>query len=69
MIDWVACTPQMASDPWPCWKMKTMIPKAAPRESTFRITAFSGSTSERNARASRMKVRITTKASTSGKFE
>ena len=53
MIAWVAGTPQIASEPWPCWKMKTMIPYAAPSETRFKITAFSGSSNERNARASR----------------
>ena len=64
MIDCVAGTLQIASEPWPCWKMKTMIPNAAPSETRLRIAAFSGSTSERNARASRMNVSRTTNPST-----
>ena len=40
-------------EPWPCWKMKTMIPYAAPSETRFSMTAFSGSSSERKARASK----------------
>ena len=54
MIDCVACTFQIASEPWPCWKMKTMIPYAAPSETRFSMTAFNGSMSDRNARASKM---------------
>src|SRR5438128_2744019 len=51
MIDCVACTPQIDCEPCPSWKMNTMIPYAAASETRLRITAFSGSTSERNARA------------------
>ena len=52
MIESVACTPQIASLPCPCWKMKTTMPYAAPSETRFRSTAFSGRMIERNARIS-----------------
>ena len=52
MIDCVAGTFQIACEPWPCWKMKTMIPNAAPSETRFRMTAFNGRISDLNARAS-----------------
>ena len=53
MIESVAGTFQIASAPWPFWKMKTTIPYAAPSETRFRITAFSGRRIERKARISR----------------
>ena len=68
MIDCVAWTFQIASEPWPCWKMKTMIPYAAPSETRFSITAFNGRMSERNARASSRYVSRITKPSTYGKL-
>ena len=34
MIDCVAAMPQ-SDEPWPCWKMKTTIPKAAASETRF----------------------------------
>ena len=60
--------PQIASLPWPCWKMKTTIPNAMPSEIRFITTAFIASTTERNARISRMNVRMITNASTYGKL-
>ena len=57
-----------SDEPWPFWKMKTMIPNAAPSEMRLRIAALIASTIERNARVSRMSVRIRTNASTYGKF-
>ena len=64
MITPVACTPQIDSDPWPCWKMKTMIPNAAPSETRLSTTALIGSRIERNARISSTKVSRITNAST-----
>ena len=63
MIAWVAVMFQ-SEEPWPSWKMKTMIPNAAASETRLSITALIGSTIERKARASRIKVRTRTKAST-----
>jgi hypothetical protein len=56
----VACTFQIASEPCPSWKTKTTIPYAAPSETRLRITALSGSTTERKARISRTNVRMRT---------
>ena len=39
---------------WPCWKMNTSAPNEAPIERKFRITAFSGRTTEPVSRNSRM---------------
>ena len=39
-----------SDEPWPFWKMKTMIPNAAASEMRLRIAALSASTIERNAR-------------------
>ena len=66
----IACVASMfqSEEPWPSWKMKTTIPNAAASESRFRITALIGSTIERNARVSRISVRIITNASTYGKL-
>ena len=65
----IACVALMfqSEEPWPSWKMKTMIPNAAASERRLRITALTASTIERNARVSRISVRITTNASTYGK--
>ncbi len=68
MIASVGWTFQIASAPWPCWKMKTMIPKAAASEIRFRITALTARKTERNARIRRTKVSRITKASTYGNF-
>ena len=57
-----------SDEPWPFWKMNTMIPNAAASEIRLRSAALIGSTIDRNARASRISVRITTNASTYGKF-
>ncbi len=64
MIDCVAGTPQIAFEPWPIWKMKTMIPNAAPSEMRLSSAALIGSTIERNARMSSRIVSSTTSAST-----
>ena len=48
--------PQIASEPWPSCQTSSSTPHAAATLMTFRITAFSGSSSERNARASRTNV-------------
>ena len=53
-----------SDEPWPSWKMKTTIPYAAASEARLRIAALSGSTIERNARASRISVSTSTNAST-----
>ena len=58
---WLASRPQ-SDDPWPCWKTNTMIPKAAASESRFSTTALTASTTDRNARVSRIRVRIKTSA-------
>jgi hypothetical protein len=55
-IEPVAAIPQISSEPWPCCQTSVITPHAAPTLNTLRITAFSGSSSERNARASRRKV-------------
>ena len=60
--------PQIASEPWPCCQTRTSTPQAAATLSTFRMTAFSGSSSERNARASRMNVMTAISAIISGKL-
>ena len=66
----IACVASMSqsAEPWPCWKTKTTIPNAAASETRLSSTALSASTSERNARASRIRVSTSTKASTYGKL-
>ena len=68
MITPVACTPQIDSDPWPCWKMKTMIPNAAPSDTRLSSTALTGSSTDRKARISSTNVSRITNASTYGNF-
>ena len=63
MIAWVAVMFQ-SEEPWPFWKMMTMSPNAAASERRLRITALTASTIERNARVSRISVRMSTNAST-----
>jgi hypothetical protein len=53
LIACIASIPQIP-EPCPSWKTMTTIPNAAASETRLRITALSGSTSDRNARASRM---------------
>jgi hypothetical protein len=48
--------------------MMVSTPQVAVTLATFRITAFRGRSSERNARASRMNVTIPISAIISGKF-
>ena len=60
--------PQSTSEPWPSCQTIASTPQAAATLATFRTTAFSGSSSERNARASRMKVTIAISAIISGKL-
>jgi hypothetical protein len=62
MVASVACTPQIAWAPCPSWKMKTMMPNAAPSDARLRTTALSGRKTDRNARIRSRKVRRTTKA-------
>src|SRR5207249_45386 len=64
----LACSPQIASLPCPCWKMKTTTPKAHPSETRLSTTAFSGRTIERNARISSTNVSRMTKPRTYGKL-
>src|ERR1019366_9702745 len=52
----VAGMPQIRSDPCPRCQTRSRTPQAAPTLITLSTTAFSGRGSERNARASRMKV-------------
>ena len=65
MIDWVASMSQ-SDEPWPCWKTNTTTPNAAASETRLSSTALTASTIERNARVSRIRVRISTRASTYG---
>ena len=66
LIARVAWMPQIASEPQPCCQTRTRSPHAAATESRFSRTALSGSTSERNARASRTNVSAEISAITSG---
>ena len=66
MTDWLPGTPQI-DEPSPCWKMNTTIPYAAASENRFSTTAFAARTIERNARVSRMSVRIITTAMAYGR--
>ena len=50
---------KIAPEPWPFCQKITMKPQTAPIEMMLKITAFSGSSSDRKTRASRMYV-ITT---------
>ena len=59
MIAWVAVMFQ-SDEPWPHWKMITMIPNAAASEIRLSSTALTASTIDRNARVSRISVRIST---------
>ncbi len=68
MIDPVAEIPQIRLEPWPFCQTSSSTPHAAPTLITFRITAFSGSSSERNARASSTKVITAISAIISGKL-
>src|SRR5438876_12439652 len=49
LIACIASIPQVP-EPCPSWKTMTTIPNAAASETRLRITALSGSTSDRNAR-------------------
>ena len=68
MIEPVAWMPQIRCDPWPCCHTRVSTPHAAATLTTLRITAFAGSRSERNARASRMNVTSAISAIISGKL-
>jgi hypothetical protein len=52
----VAGIPHSAREPIPSCHTSVITPHAAPTETTFSTTAFSGSSSERNARASNANV-------------
>ncbi len=67
-IDPVASIPKIASEPRPCCQIRTTTPQAAATLRMLSTIAFSGSSSERNARASRMKVVIVISAIISGKL-
>ncbi len=60
--------PQIASEPKPCCQTSTSTPQAAATLRTLSTIAFSGSSSDRNARASRMNVVIVISAIISGKL-
>ena len=66
----IACVAVMfqSEEPWPSWKMKTMIPNDAASERRLRITALTGRTIDRNARVRRISVRTSTNASRYGKL-
>ena len=69
--DWmepVAWIPQIASEPCPSCQTRTSTPQAAATLRMLSMIAFSGSSSERNARASRMNVVIAIRAIISGKL-
>jgi hypothetical protein len=66
MTTFVAWTFQIASEPCPCWKTKTMIPKAAPSEARLRTTALRGRNTDLNALIRRTNVSSTTNPRTSG---
>ena len=68
MIEPVAAMPQMKLEPWPCCQTSSSTPQAAPTLMMLRITALSGSSSERNARASSTKVITAIRAIISGKL-
>jgi hypothetical protein len=52
VIECVAAIPHSALEPWPSCHTSVITPHAAATLITFRTTAFSGSRSERKARAS-----------------
>jgi hypothetical protein len=64
----VAAMPQIASVPIPFCQTSTITPHAAATESRFRTTAWSGSTSERKARARSTNVSAAISAIVSGKW-
>ncbi len=62
----VAGTPKMGIDPCPSWNTQVSTPYAAASEIRLKTTAFRASTTERNARASKMNVAIAISVSISG---
>ncbi len=68
MIAPVAGMPNMALEPWPSCQNHVSRPKAAPIEIRFSRTAFTASTSERNARVSSAIVSSAMTANISGKL-
>ena len=60
--------PQSRFEPWPFCQTSVSTPHAAATLITLRITAFSGSSSERNARASSTNVITAISAIISGKL-
>ncbi len=58
--------PQIRLEPWPACHTSSSTPHAAPTLITLRITAFSGSSSERNARASSTNVISAIRRSSAG---
>ena len=68
MIEPVAAMPQIWLEPWPSCQTSWSTPHAAPTLITFSTTAFSGNSSERNARASSTNVISAISAIISGKL-
>ena len=67
----IAPVPSMSNtafEPCPSCQNSTISPSVAPSEIRLRITAFNGSNSDRNARASRMNVSTAISTSISGKL-
>ena len=60
--------PQIALEPWPSCQNHVMRPKVAESDTRFSSSAFAASTTERNARASRMNVSTAMIANISGKL-
>ena len=54
MIAPVALMSNTAPEPTPCCQNSTISPSVAANDSRLRITALNGSSSDRNARTSRM---------------
>ena len=68
VIEPVAGMPQIASEPWPCCQTSSSTPQAAPTLSDVQQHRLGGSSSERNARASRTNVTSAISAIISGKL-
>ena len=68
LTECVAAIPQIRFEPWPSCQISVITPHDAATLITLRMTAFSGSSSERNARASRMNVRTAMIAIIAGKL-
>ncbi len=64
----VAGMPKRAFEPWPSCQNQVSRPKVAASEIRFMATAFTASTSERNARVSSSRVASATRLNISGKL-